>query len=199
MQKDVYLTLCQRFISVLGDHLARCDQEGSDYESPWFQATLDHFRQLLVKVCVWCCVCVCVHPLIDRPPHCLIFDLLVECCLVLLTYSHLHTINFTRTHRTTPSWDSTPHCWSHWHSLQTWTTEFSRSSSSSSLYFDLMENNWCHASSYTLNPLTFLLDKTDMNAIPAHTFTVWTINTNSSKIFLQTLLYTAHELYTLII
>ena len=59
MQKDVYLTLCQRFISVLGDHLARCDQEGSDYESPWFQATLDHFRQLLVKVCVWCCVCVC--------------------------------------------------------------------------------------------------------------------------------------------
>ena len=50
MQKDVYLALCQRFISVLGDHLARCDQQGSDYETPWFQATIDNFRQLLVKV-----------------------------------------------------------------------------------------------------------------------------------------------------
>ena len=52
MQKDVYLSLCQRFISLLGDHLARCDQQGSDYESPWFQSTLDNFRQLLIKVCV---------------------------------------------------------------------------------------------------------------------------------------------------
>ena len=52
MQKDVYLSLCQRFISLLGDHLARCDQQGSDYESPWFHSTLDNFRQLLVKVCV---------------------------------------------------------------------------------------------------------------------------------------------------
>ena len=50
MQKDMYLTLCQKFISVLGDHLARCDQQGYDYESPWFQATLDNFRQLLIKV-----------------------------------------------------------------------------------------------------------------------------------------------------
>lgn len=50
MQKDVYLTLCQKFISLLGDHLARCDQQGSDYESPWFQSTLDNFRQLLIKV-----------------------------------------------------------------------------------------------------------------------------------------------------
>lgn len=49
MQKDVYLTLCQKFISLLGDYLARCDQQGSDYESPWFQATLDNFRQLLIK------------------------------------------------------------------------------------------------------------------------------------------------------
>lgn len=50
MQKDVYLILCQKFISVLGDHLARCDQQGCDYESPWFQATLDNCRQLLIKV-----------------------------------------------------------------------------------------------------------------------------------------------------
>lgn len=49
-QKEVFLTLCQKLIAVLGDHLARCDQEGVDYESPWFQTTLDNCRQLLVKV-----------------------------------------------------------------------------------------------------------------------------------------------------
>lgn len=61
MQKDVYLTLCQKFISVLGDHLAHCDQQGSDYESPWFQATLDNFRQLLVKVHMHVHVHDCIH------------------------------------------------------------------------------------------------------------------------------------------
>ena len=49
-QKEVFLTLCQKLIAVLGDHLAHCDQEGVDYESPWFQTTLDNCRQLLVKV-----------------------------------------------------------------------------------------------------------------------------------------------------
>ncbi len=49
-QKDVFLTVCQRLISVLSEHLAHCDQEGVDYETAWFVCSLDNFRQLLVKV-----------------------------------------------------------------------------------------------------------------------------------------------------
>ena len=49
-QKDVFLTICQRFIGVLSDHLTHCDQEGTDYETAWFLCTLDNCRQLLVQV-----------------------------------------------------------------------------------------------------------------------------------------------------
>ena len=50
MQKDMFLVICQRMISVLTDHLSTCDLEGIDYETTWFLATLDNFRQLLVQV-----------------------------------------------------------------------------------------------------------------------------------------------------
>ena len=49
-QKDMFLVICQRMISVLTEHLSTCDQEGVDYETTWFLATLDNFRQLLVQV-----------------------------------------------------------------------------------------------------------------------------------------------------
>ena len=49
-QKDMFLIICQRMITVLTDHLTTCDQEGVDYETTWFLSTLDNFRQLLVKV-----------------------------------------------------------------------------------------------------------------------------------------------------
>lgn len=57
-QKDVFLTICQRFIGVLSDHLTHCDQEGVDYETAWFLCTLDNCRQLLVQV--RCCELFCV-------------------------------------------------------------------------------------------------------------------------------------------
>ncbi len=50
MQKDMFLVICQRMISVLTEHLSTCDQEGVDYETTWFLATLDNFRQLLIQV-----------------------------------------------------------------------------------------------------------------------------------------------------
>lgn len=49
-QKDVFLVICQRMISVLTEHLSTCDQEGVDYETTWFLSTVDNFRQLLVQV-----------------------------------------------------------------------------------------------------------------------------------------------------
>ena len=49
-QKDVFITICQRFIAVLMEHLTHCDQEGVDYETAWFLCTLDNCRQLLVQV-----------------------------------------------------------------------------------------------------------------------------------------------------
>ena len=53
LQKDMFLVICQRMITVLTDHLSSCDQEGTDYETTWFLATLDNFRQLLIKVSSW--------------------------------------------------------------------------------------------------------------------------------------------------
>ena len=50
MQKDMFLVICQQMISVLTEHLSTCDQEGVDYETTWFLATLDNFRQLLIQV-----------------------------------------------------------------------------------------------------------------------------------------------------
>ena len=49
-QKDMFLIICQRMIGVLTDHLTSSDQEGVDYETTWFLATLDNFRQLLFQV-----------------------------------------------------------------------------------------------------------------------------------------------------
>ena len=51
-QKDMFLVICQRMITVLTEHLSSCDQEGVDYETTWFLSSLDNFRQLLVQVCV---------------------------------------------------------------------------------------------------------------------------------------------------
>lgn len=51
-QKDMFLVICQRMITVLTEHLSTCDQEGVDYETTWFLSTLDNFRQLLVQVCI---------------------------------------------------------------------------------------------------------------------------------------------------
>lgn len=48
-QRDIFVLLCQSLVSVLTEHLARCDQEGVDYESVWFLCTLDNCRQLLVE------------------------------------------------------------------------------------------------------------------------------------------------------
>ena len=50
--KDVFLTVCQRLIGILSQHLSHCDQEGVDYETAWFLCTLDNCRQLLMQVCV---------------------------------------------------------------------------------------------------------------------------------------------------
>ena len=67
-QKDIYITVCQKLVTVLTEHLAHCDQEGIDYETLWFVNTLDNCRQLLVQVCV--CVCVCAK---DRLQYVFLF------------------------------------------------------------------------------------------------------------------------------
>ena len=62
-QKDVFLSACrvrtghthwphpsQFLIESLDSHLSHCDEEGIDYETPWYTCVIDNTRQVLVQV-----------------------------------------------------------------------------------------------------------------------------------------------------
>ena len=51
--RDVFVSLCQKLVRIIGNHLVSCDVEKVDHVTPWFCCTLDYFRQLLVQVGVW--------------------------------------------------------------------------------------------------------------------------------------------------
>jgi hypothetical protein len=40
----------QRFIMILSEHLVRCDTDGIDYKTPWYQWTVGRLQQIFMMV-----------------------------------------------------------------------------------------------------------------------------------------------------
>ena len=42
----------QRFIMILSEHLVRCDTDGIDYKTPWYQWTVGRLQQIFMMVII---------------------------------------------------------------------------------------------------------------------------------------------------
>jgi len=48
-QKNLFLIIFQRFIIILTDHLARCESEGKDYNTPWYKWIIERLQQMFLQ------------------------------------------------------------------------------------------------------------------------------------------------------
>ncbi|XP_060600407.1 nuclear cap-binding protein subunit 1-like isoform X2 [Ruditapes philippinarum] len=47
-QKRLFLIIFQRFIIILTDHLARCESEGIDYQTPWYKWVIERLQEVFL-------------------------------------------------------------------------------------------------------------------------------------------------------
>ncbi|XP_013421265.1 nuclear cap-binding protein subunit 1-like [Lingula anatina] len=47
-QKNLFLIIFQRFIMILTEHLARCEAEGRDYNTPWYKWVIERLQQIFL-------------------------------------------------------------------------------------------------------------------------------------------------------
>lgn len=53
MMKNLYLRVLfvfQRFIMILSEHLVRCDTDGIDFKTPWYNWTVGRLQQIFLMV-----------------------------------------------------------------------------------------------------------------------------------------------------
>jgi len=49
-QKNLFLIIFQRFIMILSEHLVRCDTDGVDFKSSWYNWTIGRLQQIFLMV-----------------------------------------------------------------------------------------------------------------------------------------------------
>lgn len=49
-QKNLFLIIFQRFIIILTDHLAKCESDGSDYNTHWYKWVVERLQQVFLLV-----------------------------------------------------------------------------------------------------------------------------------------------------
>merc|ERR1719188_2577257 len=47
-QRNLFLIIFQRFIMILSEHLVRCDTDGIDFKTPWYQWTVGRLHQIFL-------------------------------------------------------------------------------------------------------------------------------------------------------
>lgn len=47
-QKRLFLIIFQRFIIILTDHLAKCEGEGIDYQTPWYKWIIERLQEVFL-------------------------------------------------------------------------------------------------------------------------------------------------------
>ncbi|KAK2178619.1 hypothetical protein NP493_537g00021 [Ridgeia piscesae] len=47
-QKNLFLIIFQRFIIILTDHLAKCEADGRDYNTPWYKWVVERLQQVFL-------------------------------------------------------------------------------------------------------------------------------------------------------
>ena len=50
MQKKHNIFTFQRFIMILSEHLVRCDTDGVDFRTPWYNWTIGRLQQIFLMV-----------------------------------------------------------------------------------------------------------------------------------------------------
>merc|ERR1712168_931477 len=47
-QKNLFLIIFQRFIIILTDHLARCESEGKEINTPWYKWVIERLQEVFL-------------------------------------------------------------------------------------------------------------------------------------------------------
>jgi len=49
-RKDSFLIIFQRFIMILSEHIAHCDTNGQQFNTPWYQWTVGRLQEVFMQV-----------------------------------------------------------------------------------------------------------------------------------------------------
>jgi len=47
-QKKLFVAIFQRFLMILSDHFAKCDENRSSYDNPWYKNTIDRLKEMFL-------------------------------------------------------------------------------------------------------------------------------------------------------
>lgn len=53
LHADMAYCLWQRFIMILTDHLAKCEGNSIDYNTPWYKWVIERLQQIFLLVCIF--------------------------------------------------------------------------------------------------------------------------------------------------
>lgn len=75
---DMAYCLWQRFIMILTDHLAKCEGNSIDYNTPWYKWVIERLQQIFLLVCIFFktrkCSLLCKKFEFLNPVHCFFFS-----------------------------------------------------------------------------------------------------------------------------